>query len=93
MSTAAVSIRAEVTAQTDYVTSILDQVELFVQIKQTEKYIKGTIITLCYSRMSLEITTEKMASVPGPKRNSCRKINRRACPSPVCIRTRVLITS
>ena len=36
----AVSIRAEVTAQTDYVTSILDQVELFVQIKQTENRYK-----------------------------------------------------
>ena len=49
-----VSIRAEVTTQADYVISILEQVELFVQIKLTEKM-------LCCSRMSLEHTTEKMA--------------------------------
>ena len=38
---AAVSIRAEVTTQADYVISILEQVELFVQIKLTENMAQG----------------------------------------------------
>ena len=38
---AAVSIRAEVTAQVDYVISILGQFELFVQIKLSEKDVAG----------------------------------------------------
>ena len=38
---AAVSIRAEVMTQADYVISILGQVELFVQIKLTENMSQG----------------------------------------------------
>ena len=59
---AAVSIRAEVKAQADYVISVLEQVELFVKTK-LRKICRRHL--LCYAGLELEHTTEKMASVSG----------------------------
>ena len=59
---AVVSIIAEVTAQADYVISILEQFELFVQIKLTENYVTClSLIMLCCSRMSLEHMTDSFS--------------------------------
>ena len=46
---AAVSIRAEVTAQADYIILYSGKSELFIQIKLTEKYVTGA--QLCYATL------------------------------------------
>ena len=53
--TAAVSNRVEVMAQADYVIAILGQVELFVQIKLTEKDVTGAY--LCYAALECHWNT------------------------------------
>ena len=63
---AAVSTRAEVTAQVDDVNLKSGKSKLFVQMKLIEKIDPRHLITLCCFRMSLEHMTEKMASVSGP---------------------------
>ena len=62
---AAVSIRlfrAEVMPLADYVISILEQIELLVKTK-LRKISHRRLIMLCCSRLSLQHTTEMMASV------------------------------
>ena len=87
----AVRIRAEVTAQAvKRITSFLcSKVELFVQIKLTEKYLTGAYLCCC-SRMYLEHTAEKLASVSGPFVH--KTIKRETClPEYSCLHPRVLI--
>ena len=61
----AVNIRAEVTTHADYVISTLGKSDLFVKTN-LQKRCHRRLIMVCCSRMSLEHTTEKIASVSGP---------------------------
>ena len=66
---AAISIRAEVTAQSDYIISILEQVELFVQIKLTENDVTLEHTTVSVSRPFIKWmsrkTTQRGMRLPG----------------------------